>query len=197
MKKVLYTLLFFCSLSLLTTPVTGQAWQKDSKVLSIGFGASQFFHIDNYYYGNGNPNNFQNWYTPLTGQFNFQGEFGVHRYWGLGFTTGIGGRGPWAYGYSGEVNVPIGMIVNFHFYQLIADKRPEKNIHSDKLDIYVGGSLGGGIALTYYPDVTRVVPMAFGGPHAGIRYYFTKRVGINGEVGFGKSIVNVGLAFKL
>jgi hypothetical protein len=197
MKKILQAFIIICTLSFAATEAKAQAWTKDSKVLSIGLGASQFFHIDNYYYGNGNPNNFQNWYTPLTGQFNFQGEFGVHRYWGIGFTTGIGGRGPWANGYNGEINIPMGMIVNFHFYQLIADKRPEKNIHSDKLDIYVGGSLGGGIALTYYPDVTRIVPMAFGGPHAGIRYYFTKRVAVNGEVGFGKSIVNVGLSFKL
>ena len=172
----------------------GQAWTKDTKVLSIGIGASQFFHIDDYYYaGTNNPHD---WYSPLTGQFNFQGEFGVHRYWGIGFTTGIGGRGPEGNGYSGEINVPIGMIVNFHFYQLIADKTG-KNIHADKLDIYAGASAGGGIAAAYYPGVTRIVPIAFGGPHAGIRYYFTPRVGVNGEVGFGKDIVNIGLVFKL
>jgi hypothetical protein len=172
-----------------------QAWEKDTKVLSLGLGASQFFHIDNYYYNN-SPN-FQNWYWPITGQINFQGEFGIAKYVGLGFTTGVGGRGGLFYGYAGEINVPIGMIVNFHFYQLIADHHTDKNIHADKLDIYAGASLGSGLAFTYYPNTTRVVPLAFGGVHVGIRYYFVPRVGVNGELGFGKSLVNAGFVFKL
>ena len=190
--------IFFISAALMLTTqhLQAQAWQKNTNVLSIGFGASQFFHLDNYYYGNGNPNGFRSWYMPVTGQFNFQGEFGIHKYWGLGFTTGIGGRGPWAYGYNGELNIPIGMIANFHFYQLIADKTG-KNIHSDKLDIYAGASLGGGLAFAYYPNATRVLPIVFGGLHAGIRYYFTPRVGVNGELGWGKSLINAGLVFKL
>lgn len=196
MKNLPHIILIATLITFAAARSDAQAWQKDSKVLAIGFGASQFFHIDNYYYGNGNPNNIQNYYSPLTGQFNFQGEFGIHRYWGLGFTTGIGGRGPWAYGYDGEVNIPIGMIANFHFYQLIANKS-KKNIHADKLDIYVGASLGSGLAFTYYPGYSRVVPMAFGGLHAGVRYYFTPKVGVNGELGWGKSLVNVGFVFKL
>lgn len=171
-----------------------QAWEKSSKVLSLGFGASQFFHIDNYYYSG--PKNVRSFYSPLTGQFNFQGEFGVHKYVGLGFTTGIGGRGGYGNGYNGEVNIPIGMIVNFHFYQLIADKNG-KNIHADKLDIYAGANIGSGIAVAFYPNATRIAPMAFGGPHVGIRYYFAPRVAVNGELGWGKSIVNAGFSFKL
>lgn len=182
----------------------GQAWERNTKVLSLGFGASQFFHLDNYYYGrnNGNPRGFHSFYWPITGQINFQGEFGVHKYVGIGFTTGIGGRGGLLYGYSGEVNAPIGLIVNFHFYQLIADKS-SKNIHADVLDIYAGASIGSGIAATFYrnypnnPDAVRVVPIAFGGLHAGLRWYFKPRVGLNAEVGFGKSLVNVGFVFKL
>ena len=175
MKKAIHAVLIIFSLALCSTNVNGQAWDKHSAVLSIGVGASDFFHIDNYYYyHNGNPLIYQNWYTPLTGQFNFQGEFGIHKYWGLGFTTGVGGRAGWNYNYAGELNIPIGMIANFHFYQLISDKnKNHKNIHADKLDIYAGASLGGGVAFTYYPYDTRVVPMAFGGLHAGIRYYFT------------------------
>jgi hypothetical protein len=184
--------------------VQGQAWEKNTKVLSLGFGASQFFHLDNYYYGNpyqGNPRTGRNWYWHTTGQINFQGEFGIHKYVGLGFTTGIGGRAGALYGYNGELNVPIGMIVNFHFYQLIADKTG-KNIHADKLDIYAGANIGSGVAATFYrnsnnPDVVRIVPLAFGGLHAGVRYYFKPKVGVNAEVGFGKSLVNVGFVFKI
>ena len=179
----------FCTIN-----VNGQAWQRDSKVLSLGVGASDFFHIDGYYY-DGTPYS-RTWYQPLTGQLNFQGEFGVHKYVGLGFTTGIGGRGAWFYAYDGEFNIPVGLIANFHFYQLIADNA-HSDIHADKLDIYVGANAGGGVAFTYYPNTDRVVPMAFGGLQLGLRYYFVPNVGINAEFGWGKSIVNMGFVFKL
>ncbi len=204
MKKLIHTLTILVALLFASSQTQAQAWEKNSKVLSLGFGASQFFHLDNYYYGNnypGNPRNFRSWYWPVTGQINFQGEFGIHKYVGLGFTTGIGGRGGLLYGYTGEINAPIGMLVNFHFYQLIADKT-QKNIHADKLDIYAGLNIGSGIAATFYrnnnnTDAVRIVPIAFGGLHAGVRYYFKPRVGVNAEVGFGKSIINAGFVFKI
>jgi hypothetical protein len=96
----------------------------------------------------------------------------------------------------GEINIPIGMIVNFHFYQLIADKSI-KEIHADKLDIYAGLSLGSGLAIAYYTYTTRVIPIVFGGVHVGIRYYFTPNVALNLEAGLGKNLVNAGFAFKL
>ena len=194
MKKALHATLIAFALVFFTAQVNGQAWQRDSKVLSLGVGASDFFHLDSYYY-NAGPYN-RAWYRPLTGQLNFQGEFGIHKYVGLGFTTGIGGRGPWAYGYGGEFNIPIGMIANFHFYQLIADKTG-KEIHADKLDIYVGANIGSGIAIAYYPNSDRIVPLAFGGLQVGLRYFFTPKVGVNAEFGWGKSLVNVGFSFKL
>jgi hypothetical protein len=206
MKKILYALLISFSLLLTANQTKAQAWERNSKILGLGFGASQFFHLDDYYYGrnlNGHPGVGRGWYWPLTGQINFQGEFGIHKYVGLGFTTGLGGRGGMLYGYSGEVNVPIGLICNFHFYQLIADKKPEKNIHADKLDIYAGASIGSGIAAGFYngypdyPNTVRIRPIAFGGLHAGVRYYFKPKVGVNLELGFGKSLVNAGFVFKL
>jgi hypothetical protein len=195
MKTILYVTLIVSAIFIASNTTHAQAWEKNSKVLSLGFGASQFFHIDDYYYGR-RPERFQRWYWPLTGQINFQGEFGIHKYVGLGFTTGVGGRGGLLYGYSGEVNAPIGMIVNFHFYQLIADKT-SKNIHADKLDIYAGLNIGSGIAATFYRENIRVVPIAFGGLHAGVRYYFKPRVAVNGELGWGKSLINVGFSFKI
>ena len=194
MKKLLHTLLVIFCLVIFTTHTNGQAWQRDSRVLSLGFGASDFYHLDGYYYSGTGVN--RTWYQPLTGQINFQGEFGVHKYVGLGFTTGIGGRGPWAYGYDGELNIPIGFLVNFHFYQLIADN-VSRDIHADKLDLYFGANLGSGIAFAYYPNTARILPMAFGGLQFGLRYYFTPNVAVNGEFGWGKSIVNIGFAFKL
>lgn len=208
MKNFLYAFLIVSTLMLTADLAKAQAWNRDTKVLALGVGASQFFHIDDYYFEN--TPDVRGWYWPVTGQINFQGEFAIHKYVGLGFTTGLGGRGPLLYGYTGELNIPLGVIANFHFYQLIADKSG-KNIHADKLDIYAGISLGSGLAFTFYDNgtrvgpgglvdhnsTTRIVPMAFGGLHAGVRYYFVPRVGVNGEIGWGKSLVNVGLVFKI
>ena len=196
MKKKLFLFVTVIVLLSISTIVHGQAWNKNTKVLSIDFGISQFYHLDSYYYGGTRDN--QTSYSPYTGQMNFQGEFAIHKYVGLGFTTGIGGRRGWNNGYSGEFNIPIGMICNFHFYQLIADKTG-KNIHADKLDIYVGAEMGSGIAFTFYNynNTVRLVPLAFGGIHAGVRYYFVPKVAVSFEMGWGKSIANVGFAFKL
>ncbi|HLP49571.1 MAG TPA: hypothetical protein VK154_01740 [Chitinophagales bacterium] len=195
MKKTMLSIAVAIIFALSPQLTHAQAWERNTKVLAIGFGPSQFFHLDRYYYDRG-PRGFRSFYWPLTGQFNFQGEFGVHKYVGLGFTTGIGGRGPYFNDYAGEINVPIGFLVNFHFYQLIAD-HASRDIKSDKLDIYAGLTVGSGLAFAFYPGLTRVVPIAFGGPHVGLRYYFAPRVGINGEFGFGRSIANVGFVFKI
>lgn len=172
-----------------------KAWEKSSQVLAIGVGFSQFYHIDDYYYYN-NKNNNRKAYKLVTEQLNFQGEFGIHKYVGLGFIIGFGGRGSLSNNYRGEMNIPVGMICNFHFYQLIADNS-KKDIHGNKLDIYAGINAGSGIAFTYYDNSNRAVPLAFGGVHAGIRYYISPKFGLNAELGFGKSIVNAGFVFKL
>ncbi len=81
-----------------------QAWSRDAKVLSLGIGGANFLHFDpNGYYGP------RYGFSRLTGQLTFQGEFGVHDYVGLGFTTGVGGGGAWGPAYSrfAEVNAPI------------------------------------------------------------------------------------------
>lgn len=196
MRTIIITLILaVLTLSGPETYAQKRAWTKDSKVLSLGLGLSHFYRIDERF-GSGAPRPGRV-HSPSSGQFNFQMEFGIHEYVGLGFTTGIGGRAGLGNGYLGEVNFPMGMVVNFHFYQLIAD-RSGKNIHADQLDIYAGMNAGSGFALTYYSNEdVRIVPMAWGGLHAGIRWYFAPRVALNGELGFGKSIVNAGFSFKL
>jgi hypothetical protein len=194
MKKLMRNLMMVSIVTCATQLANAQAWGRHTNVLSVGVGPSQFIHLDRYYYTDAPVPGLYYW--PVTGQFNFQGEFGIHKYVGLGFTTGIGGRGPVSRNYLGELNIPVGLIANFHFYQLIADNA-SRNIHADKLDIYAGVNAGSGVAFTYYNDAVRAVPLAFGGLQAGIRYYFVPRVAINGELGFGKSIVNVGFTFKL
>ncbi len=202
MKKLVYATMICLTVLATTNTANAQAWSKDAKVLGLGFGASYFFHLDgdktfNRFYGAA-----PMW---LTGQLNFQGEFGVHDYVGIGFTTGVGGRAGYSrglyylgsgYSSAGEVNAPIGIIANFHFYQLISDKSG-KDIKADKLDVYAGVSAGSGVAVSFYSNTTHIYPIAFGGVHVGARYYFTDKVGANVEVGFGKSLVNGGLVFKL
>ena len=183
-----------------TEKLHAQAWQRNSTVLAIGLGTSRFYHLDDDLFYD-HPRN-RRWYGHTTGQFNFQGEFGIHNYVGLGFTTGVGGR--FSRGgrgisnhYKREVNFPFGLIANFHFYQLIADRRG-KNLHADKLDIYAGANFGSGIAITYFDDIDRrIYALAFGGLHAGVRYYFAENVGANFEFGWGKNLVNIGFVFKM
>jgi hypothetical protein len=196
MKKILLITMLFSTMLLSSNHAKAQAWQRNSKVISLGFGVSQFFHFDDYYYRDGGKFRGRSWHWPMTGQINVQGEFGVHKYLGLGFTTGVGGRGRINDNYKGEFNIPIGMIFNFHFYQLIADKK-SKAKHADKLDMYFGANAGSGIAVSYYNDLRRARPIGFGGLQFGLRYYFNDKVGINGEFGFGKSLANIGLVFKL
>lgn len=194
MKTIVASITLLLAASFLPNHVSAQAWERNSAVLSLGVGPSRFYHLG--YVAPGYPGVYGNVYVPTTGQFNFQGEFGVHDYVGLGFTTGVGGRAGWGNNYLGEVNFPIGLLCNFHFYRLIDDKS-SRDIHSDELDIYAGLSVGSGFAIAYYRnDPDQLVPLVFAGPHAGIRWWFSPRVGLNGEFGFGKSLANVGFVFK-
>jgi hypothetical protein len=196
MKKlsVIFTLFLAIAFS---NNLKAQAWTKESKVIALGFGASQFLHIDASNYYGAYPYYYRTSFWRLTGQFNVQGEFGIHKWVGLGFSTGIGGAGQLS-GYYPELNVPIAFIANFHFYQLIADK-VSKDIHADKLDVYAGVSVGSGVAVIFDTRFNNsgIFPLVMAGPHVGVRYYFNDKVGINGELGFGKSLINAGVVFRL
>lgn len=198
MKKLALSVIAILSISLASN---AQAFEKGGKYISLGLGGSNFWHISsNGYFGS--YGNFG--YTPITGQLSVQGEFGVHKYVGVGFTTGIGGRAAgtgiyrygWGSGYSSEFNIPIGVIANFHFYQLIADK-VSKDIHADKLDVYAGLNLGSGVAMFPGTDPLQVSALFFVGPQVGARYFFTPNMAANLEVGYGKTWVNGGLTFKV
>ncbi len=172
-----------------------QAFARGARYHSLGLGGSQFIHLgyyNSYYvYNNGFYN--RSWYAPVTGQFNYQLEFAVHDYVGVGFTTGIG-VGSAGY-YNSEIAIPFGAIANFHFYQLIDDK-VSKDIHGDKLDIYAGVNVGSGVALLNSPADNDLVVLVFGGFQTGARYFFTERFGVNLEVGYGKSFFNAGIVLK-
>lgn len=209
MKK-LFTIFTFAALTLATSEIKAQAWTKESKQISIGLGAADMWHFGTWdrtvygYYGTA--------FAPITGQLSVQGEFGVHKYVGVGFNVGIGGRSHpryatvwtpgYVYGYGSEFNIPLGAIANFHFYQLIADKTGKGGkMHSDKLDIYAGLNLGTGVAIHPadggYFTSTQISALFWAGPQLGINYFFTPKIGVKGEFGYGKTFVNAGVVFNL
>lgn len=187
-----------------------QAWTENSKVITLGLGGA---YQHRFLPGVGSVGS-RGWGS-LSGTLLVQGDFGIHKYVGLGFIAGIAGGasgvgrgygygypygyGYGAYGYSGStdnVNLIAGINANFHFYQLIADK-VSKDIHADKLDIYAGANLGSGGGYDFTFDNVSV-PI-WGGVHFGARYYFTEKIGVYLEVApyTGKSFISGGVAFNL
>jgi hypothetical protein len=188
MKK---NILSFCFLILSASSIFAQSFQKGDRILSVGVGGTSMLHF------NPGKKMSANDFNSTTGLLSLQMEWGIHQYVGLGFSTGIGGGsnrlGFWGTNY-GEVNLPLGIMSNFHFYQLISDKTG-KNIHADKLDVYGGITVGSGIA--FFPNSSAVTPLLYGGAHVGARYFFTPKMGANLELGYGRVFANIGLSFKL
>lgn len=191
---------------------TAKAFEgKGSNTISLGIGASNAF---TFFPKNGK--GLKYWSAPIYGTISIQEEFGVHKYVGVGYTIGVGiaanmdglFHSSILGGLSGipasnwGISVPVGVIANFHFYQLIEDKT-KKNIHGDKLDIYAGANLGAGPAISF--PRKKVNPngksdfgfVIFGGLQVGVRYYVKPKLGIFAEFGFGKSLVNAGVSFKM
>ena len=183
----------------------GQAFEKNNILLSLGVGAiadvtgsssaGEFApprHID---------------FSPVRPMFLFKGEFAVHKYWGVGFIAAVDGGYNIRYPYYttnnahySQLNVQLGLLVNYHFYQLIADKlgRPQK-MHADKLDIYTGFTIGAGMSATtvdgFGPQRPNFGP--FMGLHLGVRYYVMPKMSVFGEIGIGQSFFNLGASFKI
>lgn len=131
-------------------------------------------------------------------------------YYGSYYYTNYNGSNYWG------IAVPIGFQANFHFLQLIADKTGKT--FADKLDVYAGLSVGSGAMFVFptpayknsvyqnsteFPafvknsDLNDVGLMLYGGGQVGIRFYPASNFGIYAEVGYGKSIVQGGICFKM
>lgn len=190
---------------------------KGSKTLLLGLGGSNMFTFfskksdayDEDYFG-------RSYTTPVSGGISVDGEFGVHDYVGIGFHTGFfGSRSIYSSGFFGRLvgydysytyaglYIPIGIIANFHFYQLIEDKT-SKDIHGDKLDLYVGANLGSGVAIAIPTKDLKDAgykssfgAVAYGGIQFGVRYFPKPKLGIFAEVGYGKTFANGGVCFKM
>lgn len=214
MKKII-TVVMVAMISLTTLQTKAQAFDKSSILLTLAIGPGDMIHFPE---GSNNPlsganNGFLGLNVNraiLTGQLAFQAEFAVHKYVGVGFVVGLGGRaqnngaynvytGLTALGYYKEVNIPVGVLANFHFFQLIADKKGLEL--GNKLDVYAGLTAGSGVAIHPYKNSNGGVDfndaLLFVGPHAGVNYYFANNVAVHGEVGWGTTVLQAGFTFKL
>lgn len=191
MKKQIIILFVLVGLLVNQFQAKSQAFEgKGSKTLSFTLGAAQYFHFGGYY-GGFLGAGFGYFFRPALA-INANLEYGVHKYVGIAPNFGIATSF-----YTGAVglHIPIGVQGNFHFYQLIADK-VKKDINSDKLDVYAGLNIGGG------PDIvfgggTDIGGFFYVGPQFGVRYYVKNNLGITAELGYGRSIANFGLSYKL
>lgn len=182
----------------------GKAFEgKGSKTLSVGLGLSSYIG----YFGKGGFNTFSggrnNFFGTsafyYSGTLSLQAEFGVHEYVGVGLVTGFGGRANGRrsfYGTGGAFYLPVGILANFHFFQLIADKKGLGV--GDKLDIYVGLNFGTGLGVNLVKGGENSVGgIIFAGPQFGLKYFFNDKIGIYSEFGYGKSIFEAGVSIKL
>jgi hypothetical protein len=181
-----------------------QAFEKRNVLLSLGLGATADLtgtsrddlappsHI---------------YFSPVRPMFSFKAEFAVHKYWGVGIISAIDGGYNMRYPYFSppntrysQVNAQLGLLVNYHFYQLIADKlgRP-KLMHADKLDIYTGFTMGAAMSAMTVDGFGPQRPVfgPFMGLHLGARYYVMPKMSVFGEIGIGQSFFSTGLSFKL
>ena len=196
MKKSLL-LLAIPLISIATSNIQAQAFDKSTKTITLSLGPGEMIHFptgnNNPYYGLGYGG--PSYYNYVTGQLTVQGEFAVHKYVGVGFVVGIGGEAPFH-----EFNIPIGVLGNFHFFQLIADNQGLEL--GNKLDAYVGLTAGSGVAIHPYKDPilgnnTYTDALFYFGPHAGVNYYFADNIAVHGEVGWGVTVFQAGITFKL
>ncbi|MBN9294792.1 MAG: hypothetical protein J0G96_12515 [Flavobacteriia bacterium] len=202
MKKLF--IIFVSALSLLISNETNaQAFGgKGSNHLLLGLGLNHHFT----FFGSPINNNSYSSY----GSLNVQYEAGIHDYVGIGIASGLEfsrdlGHGYYTYpgyyhgsGFTG-LAIPVVFFGNFHFLQLINDKTG-KNF-AEKLDVYAGLSLGTGFSFAI-PKRNNPADGAFGmmliyGANVGVRYYFTPNIGVYTELGYGKTIAQAGVAFKL
>ncbi|MCW3125995.1 MAG: hypothetical protein JWO03_1653 [Bacteroidetes bacterium] len=197
--KTQVLLLIICLSALCASKCDAQAFDKGTRIIDVDMAWAEMLHFP---VGNTNPYSTTDYghikrLIP-TLQISVQEEFAVHKYVGVGFIVGLGGN-PSAL--MREVNVTAGIFSNFHFYQYLTDKK-SKNIHQDKLDIYIGLMAGSGVAIHPYGandlfyNHSFYDALACVGPHVGFNYYFKPSIALNGQVGFGMNVVQVGVVVK-
>ena len=132
-------------------------------------------------------------------------DFGFYAAYDMGFHDAISGGIVTGYnGYSdswfsyGEV--PILVRAAFHPFNLVALK--DKISVRDKLDVYVGPSMGYEIGWVSWKDgsVAGLNLGTYGGfifrEYIGVRYFFTPKIAVTAEDCAGLGVINIGICFK-
>lgn len=194
MKKSLIILFVLTFVLTIPNTSTAQAFGgKGSKAFLIGLGGSNnrvWYPTD----GVGVKGSFR----PMALNLGFQAEFGIHDYVGLGAFVGLTNARIVGNNWQ-SLSIPIGMIGNFHFLQLIADKTGGS--FAEDMDVYAGLAFGGGPSFSI-PKFNNnnggdVGYTTFGEFRVGIRYYFGPKIGVFAEVAQGlSSRFQAGLALK-
>ena len=204
MKKLLYACAFVL-ICFASASIKAQAFEKKNILFSLGIGGTSDLIASTNGESIFSPPQHITIY-PIRPQFMFKAEFAVRRYWGVGFIASVDGRANMLYtsspGYSyrtSQLNTQLGLLVNYHFYQLIADKfHRDPKLHADKLDIYTGFTIGANVNFARTEGHGfRPVFSPFMGLHLGARYYVTTRLSVFGEIGIGQSYFNTGITIRL
>ncbi len=186
MKKLLLSFIF----SLQAQEVN--AFQKKKLYHSLSIGGQNYVRFPSEYNGG-------NYFRPGTAFF-YELEWACAEYFGINMHLGFNGRSNFQNNVNtyNELFVPIGFQGNFHFYKLI-DANSDKDIRSDKVDIYAGIAVGAGPVIGAPQTIFTSNDLYGGfyaGPQLGIRYFPSKHFGIFQEMGFGKSLIQFGIVLR-
>jgi hypothetical protein len=212
MNRLLLTAAMLCGVIITTAQTADQEdganeqrdyWSKGSRNINIGVGFNApFLHHGWLSWQDGSQfgEESSKWSTVSSAQLNTEIEYGVHDNIGVGFLLGIGGGGGnSALSNAGYFYMITGIFSNYHFSKLLSLNK--------KLDLYAGVNFGVGLALVKVPEKiypygsirieqTQGGPMVFGGFQVGVNYFITDKIGLSAQVGFGKSVVSLGVVFR-
>ena len=190
MKKIYKYLLVAMCMATISSTINAQGWIQDRRGMhSAGIGVTQVFFLPYQYY-------------PLSDRssagiaLNIAGEYKVHRLIGIGWQTGVDifvfgrkyNKRDNLYYHSTAVGIPIGFKFNVHILEATRAKI------KDKLDVYAGFNIGGGPSFHSNPEIS-IAGFIYGGPQVGVRYWFNSKIALFTEIGWGATIVNVGVTF--
>jgi hypothetical protein len=142
-------------------------------------------------------------FTPVRPQLHFKAECAVHKYLSTGLEMLVSNSmnlyNPVTKKRYNELNVKLAATVDFHFYQLMADKMHNGyKLHADKWDIYAGFSFGNDFRVDQVIGSKPVyLNKLFISYHIGVRYRINEHWGIFGEIGYGQRQLtwNIGIVY--
>lgn len=200
MKTIIISIFLLFSLQSNAQAFNGQG----SSYTSFGYNISE---INCWYKENGV--GLKGRFSPIFHGINLQHERALGDYGGLSFSVGAGfARNiyssfwrPSAFGlYQNDyysLVIPVGIQYNIHILQWAQDE-VGMSVGAENLDVFLGFGIGGGpsFLLPRFDGGKSEVGVAFYGDiQLGLRYYPNENVGYFAQVGYGKSLLNIGVVY--